>query len=314
MLKNISGKFKWLSAVAVAAAVVLVVVFIVVHGRGNDDNVETYVDVKDTDGAVETARETEKSTESAASFETEGNTDVTEESSEDMAEQSGNTANNEENEQTEDTDTQGEGVGEEAENAQEGGSHVISGVTCIMQEPELPSGCEITSLTILLNYLGYRADKIVMAQDYLITSPLESKSLYEAFGGDPADPAAYGCYAPVIVNSANQYLKDSQSNKTAYDISGTEFEDLFTYIDSDIPVVVWTTEDLAAPQYTKEWYTDDGVYCTWISPQHCVLLYGYDKASDMVYISDPLKGNVTYSLETFALRYRQMSSQAVVIK
>jgi uncharacterized protein YvpB len=183
-----------------------------------------------------------------------------------------------------------------------------------MQEPELPSGCEITSLTILLNYLGYRADKIVMAQDYLITSPLESKSLYEAFGGDPADPAAYGCYAPVIVNSANQYLKDNQSNKTAYDISGTEFEDLFTYIDSDIPVVVWTTEDLTAPQYTKEWYTDDGVYCTWISPQHCVLLYGYDKALDMVYISDPLKGNVTYSLETFALRYQQMSSQAVVIK
>ncbi|MBQ7784498.1 MAG: C39 family peptidase, partial [Oscillospiraceae bacterium] len=37
----------------------------------------------------------------------------------------------------------------------------------IMQNPELPTGCEITSLTMLLRHIGYDADKLDMADNYL---------------------------------------------------------------------------------------------------------------------------------------------------
>ena len=37
----------------------------------------------------------------------------------------------------------------------------------ILQMPELPTGCEITALTMMLNYYGYTVDKTVMASDYL---------------------------------------------------------------------------------------------------------------------------------------------------
>ena len=37
----------------------------------------------------------------------------------------------------------------------------------LLQNPELPSGCEVTSLTVALNYLGYDIDKITMCDTYL---------------------------------------------------------------------------------------------------------------------------------------------------
>ena len=40
-------------------------------------------------------------------------------------------------------------------------------VTPIYQEPELPAGCEITSLDMLLNYLGFDVDKVDLSDKYL---------------------------------------------------------------------------------------------------------------------------------------------------
>ena len=40
-------------------------------------------------------------------------------------------------------------------------------VPLILQNPELPNGCEITSLCMLLRYLGFDADKCLLADNYL---------------------------------------------------------------------------------------------------------------------------------------------------
>ena len=48
-------------------------------------------------------------------------------------------------------------------------SSCISDFAFTGQMPELPTGCEITSLTMTLNYYGYSADKMVMALEYLPT-------------------------------------------------------------------------------------------------------------------------------------------------
>ena len=39
----------------------------------------------------------------------------------------------------------------------------IDNFPCLNQLPELPTGCEVTSLTMVLNYLGYDADKTDIA-------------------------------------------------------------------------------------------------------------------------------------------------------
>lgn len=46
-------------------------------------------------------------------------------------------------------------------------SYRIEDFEWLGQYPELPTGCEITSLTSVLNYYGYDVDKEVMADDYL---------------------------------------------------------------------------------------------------------------------------------------------------
>ncbi len=40
-------------------------------------------------------------------------------------------------------------------------------IETILQLPELPNGCEITSLTTLLTFYGYEVTKTVMADKYL---------------------------------------------------------------------------------------------------------------------------------------------------
>lgn len=50
-------------------------------------------------------------------------------------------------------------------------SYVIQDFPIIYQMPELPTGCEITAMTMVLNYYGYSVDKVQMATQYLPTLP-----------------------------------------------------------------------------------------------------------------------------------------------
>lgn len=72
----------------------------------------------------------------------------------------------------------------------------------MLQNPELPTGCEITALTTVLNYLGYDVDKLTLADNFLDKGRVGETSPYKAFVGNPRDEDACGAFAPVIVNSA----------------------------------------------------------------------------------------------------------------
>ena len=45
-----------------------------------------------------------------------------------------------------------------------------------------------------------------------------------------------------------------------------------------------------------------------------MVLTGYDRKKDLVYVADPMEGERTYSLSTFIKRYEQIGKQAVVIR
>ena len=54
------------------------------------------------------------------------------------------------------------------------------------QYPELPTGCEITSLTEVLNYLGYGIDKETLARNYLDMRDTVTQGCFvEYFWGSP---------------------------------------------------------------------------------------------------------------------------------
>lgn len=190
-------------------------------------------------------------------------------------------------------------------------------VASVMQTPELPTGCEITSLTMLLNYLGFDADKLTLADEFLPKGEYRKADFHKVFVGDPRNRNAYGCTAPVIVEAAENYLKTQTrgSDFTVKDISGCTADLLYSAVDNGVPAVVWASINMGEiiPDFVSWTDEETGETVSWYGGEHCLLLTGYDKKSGLVYVNDPLRGAVTYDMKIFEKRFDEMQRNAVII-
>jgi uncharacterized protein YvpB len=190
----------------------------------------------------------------------------------------------------------------------------------VLQNPELPAGCEVTALTALLNYHGCNVSKTYMADNMLEKDDSYTRVGQKEYRANPSKvfvgnprKTYFGCYAKPIANAANKYLKSISSEKQAYDISGSSPNTLYYYVANNIPVLVWGTIGMSQPSYDKTWYDKDtGEPVQWVSGEHCFVLIGFDETR--VVVSDPLYGVKVYSKSIFEKRYGELSKQAVVIK
>ncbi len=193
------------------------------------------------------------------------------------------------------------------------GSCVISDFETVLQEPELPTGCEVTSLAQTLNYLGFPIDKVELADEFM---PIDFNGRYtmdEAYIGEPKSDSGMGCLAPVIVQTADDYFESIESPCYAEDLSETSLAELFYQIDQGRPVIVWITMYLRVSSWYYQYTAVSGDEMWFNYYQHCVTLYGYDYDEGVVYIADPLVGNTTYDMAAFENVYDIMKQQAVVI-
>lgn len=190
---------------------------------------------------------------------------------------------------------------------------VIDNFETVMQNPELPTGCEITALTQTLNFLGFDVDKVTMCDKYMNIDMNGEYTMNQCYIGDPKSYTGFGCSSPVICKSAKRFFRVQKSDCYPVDLTGTDFQELFYQVEQGRPVVVWATMYLmdTKPEYV---YTakngEEMWFCTY---QHCLTLYGYDLDEGIVYLADPLVGNTTYPLERFEKIYDILGKQAVVI-
>ena len=193
------------------------------------------------------------------------------------------------------------------------GGSLMKTIKPICQHPELPTGCEITALTTVLNYYGYNVTKEEISDYYLEKGNAWETDFHEKFAGDPRSVYSYGCYSPVIVETANKYLKEKNSSLRATELKNVEFEKLFEYTDNDIPVIIWTTIDLNPGYYSATWTCTNGKTVTWYANEHCMVLVGH--SGEKVFVCDPTYGTLTgYDAELFKTRYNELFKQAVIIK
>ncbi len=194
-------------------------------------------------------------------------------------------------------------------------------VDMIKQNPELPTGCEVTSLTMLLNYDGFNADKVYLARNFMpkfsfvfMDGTLYGADFITTFQGNPELSSGYGCYTPCMVTTAENYF-NSIGNDDYYlkDLKGSEFDELFSYVAAGRPVMVWATMNMVEPVAGNSWTTPEGKTVTWTGNEHCLVITGYDKINGIVYVNDPLKGEATYSINIFNLRYNEMGKYAAVL-
>lgn len=191
---------------------------------------------------------------------------------------------------------------------------VLLDVPYISQFPSLPNGCEITSLAIVLNYLGFEVSKDTLSEDYLPKEKAGKANFFEEFVGEPSNRNSYGCYSEAIVTAANNYLSDNESEMRAENLTGCKFQEVMMEVKEGNPVILWGAAYIESePSFSTEWIVD-GEYLKWKTNLHCMVLSGYDLNKNIVYVSDPMRGIKEYDLEEFIKRFKQFYSQAIVIK
>lgn len=193
----------------------------------------------------------------------------------------------------------------------------------ICQLPDLPTGCEVTALAVLLQSIGYDADPADLARQYL---PMQEFYISDglrfgadpdkAFAGSPFTADSYGAYSGAIEATANAYLTDKGSPLRARAYRSCSFELFSDMVKAGKPVLIWVTIDLKKSTVSDSWFTIDGEQVCWRSNEHCMVLVTIDEQNGKVLCADPLKDTeelCEYELSLFTERFYEMGAQGLII-
>jgi uncharacterized protein YvpB len=130
-------------------------------------------------------------------------------------------------------------------------------VPLIMQNPELPTGCEATATAMMLQYAGSLLTKFDV-----VTKMPYSDDPSQGFVGNPYSDNGFTIYPSALMPLVYEQLG------SAVDLTGAPLADLRAYLQAGKPVCCWIASDKG--------YV------------HCVVLTGFE--GDTVYINDSLEG------------------------
>lgn len=192
-------------------------------------------------------------------------------------------------------------------------------VPVVFQNPSLPHGCEITSLTAILNYFGEDVTIEEMASEFLIKDEFYSKNgknygpdPHKSYAGEPSSPQGTYVFAGPIVDTVKMYSDKKDKTITAENISGTDEKSIESYVKNGIPVLIWVTLDLSPPIKNGGWWIEESnEFHEAFRNLHAVVITSIDDSS--VEVMDPLKGRVTHNRETFFSSYHSLGEQAIIV-
>jgi uncharacterized protein YvpB len=196
---------------------------------------------------------------------------------------------------------------------------VIIDAPLIKQYPELPRGCEVTSLAMLLQFAGENVDKMTLANEVKKDPTPYSVSGGKVYFGNPHDGfvgdmynlqnPGLGVFHEPIRELAEQYLPGR-----IIDMTGSDFEKLKIPLSAEQPVwvIINTAYQKISEDLFQTWETPSGAVKV-TSKEHSVLVTGYD--DQFIYFNDPLTGikNKTAPIQDFKEAWVQMGSQAITI-
>ncbi len=192
-------------------------------------------------------------------------------------------------------------------------------IPVIRQMPELPRGCEVTSLAMVLHSKGIRVDKMDLARKVKKNPEIYQVKGGKVYFGDPnegfvGDMYTYknpglGVYHKPIHELATSYVGD-----LAVDLTGQPFKEVLREVAKGNPV--WVIQNsrfnTLPPQQWVTWHTSNGAIRVTYQ-EHSVVITGYD--SKYIYVNDPLTGEQNRRLlrSSFIKGWKQMGSQAITI-
>lgn len=179
------------------------------------------------------------------------------------------------------------------------------------QLPDLPNGCEVTSLSMLLNYYGIKASKESLSQKIKHVSSYDG-----AYRGNPnlgfvgymgQANAGWCVFNEPLYNVAAKYTSRIQN------ATGDDFKQLLELVAAGHPVLIITTLKYKPVDDMQNWKTRQGIVHVTPSSHACVIT-GYDKQKKIVYVNDPYGiKNKAVNWKNIAKSYQQQGKQALYI-
>lgn len=196
-----------------------------------------------------------------------------------------------------------------------GGKLKINGVPTYYQYPELPTGCEATSLAMLLNWSGMSVSKYDVAD----ALPKGAKVKFTddewkganpnlEFVGDPySDDGSFGVFEGPIVATIEKFMPGK-----GIDLTGETFNLLLDIVQSGKPVMAWTTIEQKQTFHSKTWADGSGNVIKWHRYEHAVVIIGIDEEN--VIVNDPHTGREEhYDRNLFEKNWASMNQRAVTV-
>lgn len=182
------------------------------------------------------------------------------------------------------------------------------------QFPELPNGCEVTSLSMLLNYYGVKVTKMRLAHDIEHVSSFSEDGQYR---GDPNDGfVGYMSIAKAgwCVYNGPLYDVGRKFTSRMENLTGSSFNKVIKTVSDGHPVVIITTLNFKKVNDMQKWSTRRGY--AYVTPSsHACVITGYDKDKNIVYVNDPYgEKNKAVSWKNIEASYNQQGKQALTIK
>ncbi len=182
------------------------------------------------------------------------------------------------------------------------------------QMPDLPNGCEVTSLSMLMNYYGIKVSKNELAETIQHVDSFTDGGKYrgnphQGFVGHMTIANAGWCvYNEPLYNVARKYTSHIEK------ITGSDFLSLLKLVSNGHPVMIITTTTFNKVNNMQTWDTNTGKVNVTPSSHACVIT-GYSKPKKVVYVNNPYGyKNQPVNWKNLQASYNQQGRQALYIR
>lgn len=182
------------------------------------------------------------------------------------------------------------------------------------QMPDPPNGCEVTSLSMLMNYYGIKVSKNELAETIQHVDSFTDGGKYrgnphQGFVGHMTIANAGWCvYNEPLYNVARKYTSHIEN------ITGSDFLSLLKLVSNGHPVMIITTTTFNKVNNMQTWDTNTGKVNVTPSSHACVIT-GYSKPKKIVYVNNPYGyKNQPVNWKNLQASYNQQGRQALYIR
>lgn len=183
-------------------------------------------------------------------------------------------------------------------------------------EPALENGCEVTALSMLLNYYGFETTKNLLANELTYVPVFNEDGTHgdpnEGFVGDiSGGDWAMGVYVAPIAALAQKVVHTSYHAQAKKEAS---LADIKEALNEEKPVWTIVTIEFEVPDETDfmTWTTQNGEVS--VTPLvHACVVTGYDK--EMIYVNDPYgEKNRAVPIDDFTEIFEAMGGQMLTLE